>query len=622
MAHLLSLIRVAVAEKKRASGEQAPSAEDEATIDGCHVSGARIVRRKRTVRLMVAVGGSHDGVVLTPGGTPMSQQENGLIFGSWAVNVAGTPSVSECVVEAIDEGTRNTDEAFDVLTGDSMQAVHQSAEGDSGVCGRTSSKPKVTTRERLLLEFDCEHELSDTTTASVFAAIPIVGDTVSMDLPPRHSYTDEQAVNVKQGPSKCMCTNGYQTSNESVPCSDSKPNAKLTSTIFPSITSAQLGMLGYSTKARRRCKVSLGLSNGKHSDNGGIIPSDIDSATAATSKRMSLTAADTTRTESSNTTYSQTARSMVHRDHLASNATEMTELSTDEKATELVDADREQDTETLPTSSYAGLLTSQQLDTFIVERMLSGRHPCCTQCKTRGWSRVGVDIHRDANSVNYLGHPIDESRPNATGLGDAGLDLSCGMLQPLTGFTPTAAEKVTARCKKTRVNGKIVLGGKPCQQFNDTVSDTSKRCGCRKRRKTTLDRDASVRYRRRKNGRTPFPCRAHTSFLQNNTGVSRAYRNDRVSETAYICNKNGNCVKTTLESDATDNCAACTQNGVRTSADRPDQFEVFGAGLHHGYVQAKNIFQVGHIGLIVVNFIDVTIVLKKTDECHGKLTTI
>ena len=438
MAHLLSLIRVAVAEKRRASGEQAPSAEDEATMDGCHVSGARIVRRKRTVRLMVAVGGSHDGVVQTPGGTPMSQQENGSTFGSWAVNVAGTPSVSEGVVEAIDEGTRNTDEVFDVLTEDSIQAVHQSAEGDSGECGRTASKPKVTTRERLLLEFDCEHELSDTTTASVLAAIPIVGDTVSMDHPPRHSYTDEQAVNVKQGPSKCMCTNGYQTSNESVPCSDSKPNAKLTSTIFPCRNSAQLGMLGYSTKARRRCKVSLGFSNGKHSDDGGIIPSAIDSATAATSKRMSLAAADTTRTESSNTTCSQPVRSMVLRDHLASNATEMTELSTDEKATELAHAYSEHDTETLPTSSYAGLLTSQQLDTFIVERMLSGRHPCGTQCKTRGWSRVDVDRHRDANTVNYLGHPIDDSRRN-----DTGLDLSCGMLQPLTGFTPTAAEKVT-----------------------------------------------------------------------------------------------------------------------------------------------------------------------------------
>ena len=33
---------------------------------------------------MVAVGDSRDGVVQTPGGTPMLQQQNGPTFGSWA----------------------------------------------------------------------------------------------------------------------------------------------------------------------------------------------------------------------------------------------------------------------------------------------------------------------------------------------------------------------------------------------------------------------------------------------------------------------------------------------------------------------------------------------------------
>ena len=648
MAHLLSLIRVAVAEKNRASGEQASSADNEATIDGCHVSGARIVRRKRRVRLMVAVGDSRDGVVQTPGGTPMLQQQNGPTFGSWAANVAGLPAVSEGVVEAIAEETRVTDAACEVLMGDSKLAVHQ-GEDDSVVCGRTASKPTVMATERLPLEFNCgrsehrttrqlprgqgEHELCDKTAASVPAAIPIVGDKCSINHLPRHTYPEERYVDVPQDPGERICMNGYQTSNESVLASDGKPDAQLTSTIVPSRDYAQLGLMGYSPKSRRRRKVSIGLSNRRDSDNGAFITSDNDSCktapTAATSKCMSVTPADTTRTGrwSSNTTHSQPVICTVRRNHIASNATRMVEVSADEKSTELGDADRKHETERQPTSSYAGLLTRQDLDTFIAERILSGRHLGDMACKTRGRNTVGVDIHRYANSFNYFEHTINEPRPNA-----ADDDFPGGMFELLNVFKPSDEENVTSKCKENSITGEIVAGGKPRQQFNATVSDTRRRYGWRRRQATSFDRGASVQYRCRMNYRTPFAysARRPTSLLQNSTVVPTTCRSDTTTESAYVCNENRE--KTTFASYAADNCAAYTQHGVRTTADRPDQFEVFGAGLHHGYVQAKNIFQVGNIGLedlivVNVNFIDGTWLHSsgfKSDAvsyCHVIFTT-
>ena len=634
MAHLLSLIRVAVAEKNRVCAERS----DNKTIDAdktvealCQINGTRVVRRKRTLRRVLTVGGSRDGAVFLPSQRSMSQKNLPTQrSGSGEVDPTVASTESEDVEEAIGKQRRDIDAVAEALKETVLQEVYRrfkcwpatfgrrvrrssslaaalpsvDEQDDVDVCSSTVSMPELTPSVRQPSEFrwsisGCcvlkdrpgnQEQDRRSLAAAAAAANALVGD----DLQQSSTLQQSDGEGIYNDTFRQNSLNGYQSATESAVNPANKTNPQHVSTISSNnqCTSAPREAWGYSMKARNRRKLWLcstkRAANWKAFDED-ITPSDVDSPlateTSATIQYVAFTGSDDNRIWTPATPHYErdvTGHSGLSRDPTTVSAMKMAKPSAVDHWTQVTELDIKQEhvssvaslprqdrdmvdgspKQTLSDCGGGTLVTAINRD-FVLRTgdAYDGQHP--------GWMEWKASPGRARESDRVKRNTIHERRRNLA-------------------FKPIRAIKRTTKCQKCS-NCRVTSCGKLGLQRSASVDML-----CRKRRRhiaTTTDDRTTAEYRttHTTHGKDAWSCPANTRTVSLD-----ACRTDAVNETTDICHekRNSGTVAFLQAPDATDYCSALTQHDIRAATDRPDQFEVFGAGLHHGYVEAKNIFQV------------------------------
>ena len=617
MAHLLSLISVAVAEKARASADRSGDqtlAADQAPTAACHVIGARIVRRRRTVGRVV--NGRHSGTVVSgpSGGTSPLTYPPTWPTTCGETDVSGTTTDDEDV-EAIVEPKRDIDAVAVAMTEAILQEVYGQCrsrpprcprrgdrallravtlpsvaeEDELDLLSRPVSMPELTVTERPLEDrrnscFSCtsqqqlgynEPDHNQHPMAFKDTATSPVGHRLSQNNTSQHTDELWQTLPDRYQPVANKCEPQLESTTI---CPDTTHPRAQTQTHPRAQTQAQTRSTSMEASHRRQIWLGSSIHNANWTafDESDTTTSDSDTRNArttavnstTTSRSMSVTESDE----------SLTGTSAITRNLPPGDVSGGCEQSRDPTTSSdviytIIGSPKWTTSDRTPTT-----ITSAN---DVNGNVSDARHTGSVECKT---SPV-----RDSTRVTAMRDKTKKRRHSV-----AGEDSSCRMCGLWNVFKPPGFGEATTKWRKSCSVGGVTSSCKKGQRSASVdTADWRSVCGRRQPEHGSYTSDerstAPFTYSLPppEQGQWTWDCPASTEGL----GLDpRRPANETTDH--YPKNKSSALTSFSWPSAVHGNWTAAGQRDVRPTVDRPDQFEVFGAGLHYGYVQAKNNFQV------------------------------